>query len=76
MSERRGPLTPAEVALSRAPVRASIELVQERAEDIRRSLVTLHDEVVQYLAVRDLEVDDLPVESPLRRAIEEARNRI
>lgn len=58
------------------PRRSALEIVQERSEDLRSALSTLHEHVVYYLASRDLDVDDLPDGSPLRDAIERARDLI
>lgn len=48
----------------------------ERTEELRVALSQLHDEVVRYLRDRDLEVEHLPNGSPLRVAIERARDMI
>ena len=40
------------------------------------SLRLLHDEVVRYLRIRDLEVHELPRDSPLRTALENAEREL
>lgn len=58
------------------PRRTPLEIVTERAEDLRSALSELHDHTVYYLTSRDLDVEDLPEGSPLRLAIERARDLI
>ena len=59
-----------------AEARSSEVALAERNEELRAALSRLHDEVCTYLRRLDVSPEDLPVESPIRRAIDRARNLI
>lgn len=73
---RRRALSPAEIDGRQPVLQSHVEHERARAEELRTALRSLHDEVVDYLAGRDLEVVHLPDASPLRRAVERARDLI
>lgn len=72
----RGPKPPGALEASVPQLREEIRLLGvdlERRGGVLRRLV---DEITTYLASLDLEVEDLPIESPLRHAIEDARTEL
>lgn len=68
------------VALERSDLQPgpgrSREQLRVRLARVVASLRLLHDEVVRYLRIRDLDVHELPRDSPLRVAIENAEREV